>query len=131
MRRQKSRDLAQHLQHASGRRGLGADGWTELAKEQDGSGLAGVVRRLPIPGSGRIGAAEGALHGGSQHDRVDSPSALEMRQKKTRGIGEAMRHVAFGAGEGEQRRICSRWSEKDRHGEDLGERERVEPRGAL
>ena len=128
---QKSSDLAQHLQHARRRRGLGADGWAELAEEQDGRGLAGVVGRLPVPGTGRIGAAEGALHGGAQRDRVDALAALEMRQKKTRGVGEAMRHVGFGASEGEQRRICSRWSGNDRHGEDLGERERVEPRGAL
>ena len=128
---QKSRDLAQHLQHARRRRGLGADGWTELAEEQDGRGLAGVVGRLPVPGAGRIGAAEGALHGGAQRDRVDALAAFEMRQKETRGVGEAMRHVGFGASEGEQRRICGRWSGNDRHGEDLGERERVEPRGAL
>ena len=116
---------------ASRRRSLGADGWTELAEEQDGRGFAGVVGRLPVPGTGRIGAAEGALHGGAQRDRVDALAAFEMRQKKMRGIDEAMRYVGFGASEGEQRRVCGRWSGNDRHGEDLGERERVEPRGAL
>ena len=127
----KRRDLAQHRQRARRRRGLGADGWAELAEEQDGRRLAGVVGGLPVPGTGRIGAAEGALHGGAQRDRVDALAALEMRQKKTCGVSEAMRHVGSGASEGEQRRVCSRWSGNDRHGEDLGERERVEPRGAL
>jgi hypothetical protein len=41
------------------------------------------------------------LHGGAQYDRVDSLAALEMGQKKTRGVSEAMRHVGYGASEGE------------------------------
>ena len=113
------------------RRGLRADGWAELAQEQDRRRLAGVVGGLPVPGAGGVGAAEGALHGGAQCDRVDALAAFEMRQKKPRGVSEAMRHVGFGASEGEQRRVCSRWSGNDRHGETSGERERVEPRGAL
>jgi hypothetical protein len=63
MGRQKNSHLAQHLQHARGRRSLDADGWTELAEEQDSRGLTGVVRCLPVPGTGRIRAAEGTLHG--------------------------------------------------------------------
>jgi hypothetical protein len=131
MRGQKSSHLDQHLQCARRGRGLGADSWTELAEEQDGRGLAGVVGCLPVPGTGRIGAAEGALHGIAQCDRVDTLAALEMRQEKTRGVDEAMGGVGYGASVGEQRRICSRWSGSDRHGEDLGEREQVEPRSAL
>jgi hypothetical protein len=98
---QKSGDPAQHLKHARRRYGLGADGWAELAEEQDSRSLAGVVRCLPVPGSGRIGATKSALHGGAQRDRVDSLAALDMRQKKTRGVSEAMRHVGDGASEGE------------------------------
>ena len=106
-------------------------GWTELAEEQDSRGFAGVVGNLPVPGTGRIGAAEGALHGGAQRDRVDALAALETKQKETRGIGEAMGYVGFRATEGKQRRICSRWSGNNRHGEGLREREWVEPRSAL
>src|SRR4029453_15356124 len=39
VRGQKSSDLTQHLQCARRRRGLGADGWTELAGEKDSPGF--------------------------------------------------------------------------------------------
>jgi len=89
----RSADLVQHVQHARRRGNLGADGWAELADEQDGRGFAGVVRRLPVPGAGRIGVAKGALHSGPQRDGIDAVAAFEMRQKETRGFGEASRHV--------------------------------------
>jgi hypothetical protein len=114
----RSRDLAQHLQLASGRRGLRADGWTELAEEQDGRSLAGVVRRLPVPRAGRIGAAEGALHGGSQRKRVDAVAAFKMWQKKTCSVGQGTGHVGFRACQGEQRLLRGSWNGNDRHGED-------------
>ena len=49
------------------------------------------------PGTGRIGAAEGALHGGAQRDRVDALAALKLRQKETRGIGEDIGYIGFRA----------------------------------
>ena len=52
---------------------LRADGWAELAQEQDGRRLAGIVGGLPVPGAIGVGSAEGGDHrcrGASVHRRA-------------------------------------------------------------
>ena len=63
---------------AAGERGPGAHGRAELAKEQDGRRLAGVIGDLPVPGAGRVGGAEGSLHRGAQDGGIDATAAFEI-----------------------------------------------------
>ena len=85
---EKARDLRQHRQHGGRRSGARAHGGTELAQEQDGRRLAGVVGGLPVPGAVGIGAAEGGLHGGAQDRRVDALAAFEMGKNEPRGLSD-------------------------------------------
>ena len=51
-----------------------------FAQEQDLRGLAGLVGGLPVPGTVRVGSAEGSFHGGAQVARLDALAALDERQ---------------------------------------------------
>ena len=84
----KAGDLCQHRQHRGRRSGTRAHGRTELAKEQDGRRLAGVVGRLPVPSAVGIGGAKGVLHRRAQYRRIDALTALEMKKKILRGPGD-------------------------------------------
>jgi hypothetical protein len=92
----------------------------ELAHEQHGRRLAGVVGRLPVPGAGRIGAAEGVLHGGAQDDRIDAATAFEVREKKMSGGDNAIGQIDRRGGERAQRRLRGHGDGNIRHGGDLG-----------
>ncbi len=77
MCREKRRDLAEHAQFGSRRPSPRPNDRAELAHEQHGCRLAGVIGGLPGPDAGRVGAAEGVLHGGAQDDRIDALAAFE------------------------------------------------------
>ena len=61
------------------------------SQEQDGRRLAGVIGGLPVPGAGRIGGAEGCLHGVAQDGGVDAPSPFEIGQKLPRSLARRRR----------------------------------------
>src|SRR5260370_34987128 len=126
----KGRDLAEHGQMGGGCRGPSVDGRAKLAEEQHSRRLTGVVGGLPVPDAGRIGAAEGALHGRAQSDRIDTATAFEIGDEQTRSLGDADGSVAVSGYEGERRHLDGP-GRNTRHGRTSGERERIEPRGAL
>src|SRR5216683_802025 len=127
----KGRNLADHLQQGGGRCRPSPDGGAELAEEQDGRRLAGVISSLPVPGACCIGAAEGVLHGRAQGDRIDAAAAFEIGEKKTRSLGDTDGGVAMSGYEGARYRLSGRGSRNIRREETSGERERIEPQGAL
>ena len=73
--------FAEHRQHRGRRAGLGAHGRAELAKEQDGRRLAGVIGGLPVPGASGVGGAEGGFHGAAQDGGIDATAALEISRR--------------------------------------------------
>ena len=82
---EKAGDLGQ-----GGKPGCRRVGFTEqrlsvFAEEEDGRRLAGVIGRLPIPGTGGVGGAERGFHGGAQDRSVDALAALEMWEEMLGG----------------------------------------------
>ena len=88
MGREKAGDLREHRQRRGRRPGFAEKRLAVFAQEQHGRRLAGVIGGLPVPGAGRIGGAEGGLHGGAQDDGVDALAAFEMREKMQGGRGD-------------------------------------------
>ena len=128
----KARDLRQHRQHRGRRCGTRAHGRPELAKEQDGRRLAGVVGRLPVPSAIGIGGAKGVFHRRAQDRRIDALTALEMQKKMLRGPGDRAGLVGRTGRNGKRRgRNGGHGWRNGCHGRDLGELGRIEPRGAL
>ena len=81
----KAGDFGQHRQHRGRGRSTRAHGRTELANEQNGRRLAGVVSCLPVPSAVGVGGAKGVFHRRAQHRRIDALTALEMHKKMVRG----------------------------------------------
>ena len=128
----KARDLGQHRQHGGRRRGPRAHGRTELAQEQDRRRLAGVVGGLPVPGAVGVGAAEGGLHRRAERRRIDALAAFEMGKKMLRGLASAsaVAGASGASGSGAAAKAAAEAEVVVMEGTS-GERERVEPRGAL
>jgi len=78
--RKETRNPQQHRQHGGRRRRLGAHGGAIPSQEQDGRGFTGVVGRLPVPGTGRIGGGKCRLHGIAEDSGVDAPTSLKIGQ---------------------------------------------------
>ena len=87
--RQEPDDLLQHGERLSRRAGLAQKRLPVFAEKQNGCCLAGVVGCLPVPGAGRIGAAEGLLHCATKDRRVDLTALFEVRKKELRGRPDA------------------------------------------
>jgi hypothetical protein len=106
----RSRDLRRASDSiAAGDPALRTNRGAELAKEQHGCRLAGVVGGLPVPGAGRVGGAEGRLHGATQNSGIDATAAFEHGERRGDAAGKR-----FGHGRNS-----------------FGEQEWVEPSGAL
>ena len=87
MGRQQSRHLCQHRE-ASGGVVAAPASRAELAQEQDGRRLAGLVGGFPVPGASGIGSAEGRFHRRAEHAGIDALSAFEMGKKPRSRAGD-------------------------------------------
>ena len=114
------------------RRGARAHGRAELAQEQDGRRLAGVVGRLPVPGAGGVGGAEGVLHGGAQASarRCGWPRSRWGRRSCAALAIAAASSASWRSGSGAAATAAAE-AEMIVMEETSGERERAEPPGAL
>ncbi len=116
--------------HGRRRRRLGTHGDAIPSQEQDGRRLAGVIGGLPVPGAGRIGGTEGGLHRAAQDGGIDAPAAFEIGQKLPRSPYDSGGNNCGGTHR--ERRGTGAADERFGHGRmSFGERERVEPPGAL
>jgi hypothetical protein len=128
----KARDLCQHRQLRGRRSGARAHGRPELANEQNGSRLAGIVGCLPVPSAVSVGGAKGGFHRRAQRRRVDALTALEMRKKMVRGPGHRSDLRDRTGCNGKRRGRTSGHGDGSRcDGENLERAGRIEPRGAL
>ncbi len=85
--RQQPCDLGQRGEPCSRRCGFAEKRLSVFAQEQHGRRLAGVVGRLPVPGTTGVGGAEGLFHGRAEDRGVDRTAVFEMR-KEMAGGGE-------------------------------------------
>ena len=117
----KARDLGQHRQHGGRRSCPRAHGGAELAQEQDGRRLAGVVGGLPVPGAIGVGTAEGGDHGCAERRCVDTLAAFEMGKDDPRGMSQRVGGRRSGRRDRERRgREGGRGSGIRRHEGNLG-----------
>jgi hypothetical protein len=68
-----------------------------ICGETGRSRLAGVIGRLPVPGAGGVGCAEGGLHRHTQGSGVDALAAFEMGQQQTGGREDGAGGFGIGA----------------------------------
>ena len=106
MGREQSRHLGQHRQQGGGRSRPRLHRRPELAQEQDGRRLAGLVGGFPVPGAGGIGSAEGRFHRRAEHAGIDALPALEMGKKPPGRAGDG----GGGIRNGGERKGRGRWS---------------------
>ena len=110
MRRQQAADLRQRREPRRRSSGFAEKRMSVFAQEQDGRGLAGVIGRLPVPGAGGVGGAEGGFHRRSQGGGVNALAAFEMRQELAGGREDGGGGFGIGAERkrrgGDRRRGC-------------------------
>ena len=106
MGREQPGNLGQHRQHGAGRRRPRLHGWPELAQEEDGRRLAGLVGGFPVPGTVGIGSAEGRFHRRAENAGVDALPAFEMGKKPPGRASDGGSRI----GNGGERQGRGRWS---------------------
>ena len=109
LRGQQLRDLCQYRSPCSRRRSFTEKCFSVFAQEQRRGDLASLIGQFPVPGTSRIGRAEGSFHRRAQRRGVDALAALNMgkqkigssqnrgrsRQRRDR-IGHGEQHVHIG-----------------------------------
>src|SRR5690606_30830664 len=85
LRRQERRDLGQVVKPCLRESGFTENRLAVFTQEEDGRDLASLISRLPVPGAGGVGSAEGSFHGSAEGDRIDSSSLFEMRKQEIGG----------------------------------------------
>src|SRR3546814_5958879 len=78
-------DLCQHGQGCGRRSGFTDKRISVFAQEEDRRDFAGLIGRLPVPCTCRVGGAECRLHGGSQNRRIDTLAVIEIGKQSLRG----------------------------------------------
>jgi hypothetical protein len=95
--RQERGHLLDHSKGRGGRSGFAEKRLCVFAEEQDLSGLASVIDRLPVPRAIRIGTAKGGLHRGAQHGRAYRAAKLEIGEddsgRRDQRVGDAERGI--------------------------------------
>jgi hypothetical protein len=112
--------LRQHREQGGWRAGACRHGTRELAQEQDGRRLAGVVGALPGPGALRVAAATGPLHRGAEHRGIDALPAFDIGKEQLRDVEQDGGTIGSFGHAGAGRRGGSRDSGGRRHGGSLG-----------
>src|SRR3546814_9535353 len=73
-------DLCQHGQGCGRRSGFTDKRISVFAQEEDRRDFAGLIGRLPVPCTCRVGGAECRLHGGSQNRPINPLAVIEVGQ---------------------------------------------------